>query len=89
MCTRHGTTHQLPELFGCWRPVESALAAATGFSPAARLASADDVQRTWEALGVNARRQVVDELMTVTLLPAGKGRRFAPEQVRMRWKGLR
>ncbi len=32
-------------------------------------------------------RQVVDELMTVTLLPAGKGVRFSPEHVRIEWKG--
>ncbi len=38
-------------------------------------------------MGVNARRTVVDELVTVTLLPAGKGARFHPEQVRIEWKG--
>ncbi len=69
------------------KAIESTLTAAAGASPAAVLASTDDVQRTWEALGVNARRQVVDELMTVTLLPAGKGVRFSPEHVRIEWKG--
>ncbi len=60
--------------------------AASDSSPAAALAAADDVQHVWDTLGVNARRQIVDELMTVTLLPAGKGARFQPEHVRVEWR---
>ena len=33
-----------------------------------------------------AKRDVVDTLMTVTILPAGKGVTFVPEQVRIEWR---
>lgn len=67
--------------------VEAELVSATGTSPAALLASADDVLEAWEALSLGRQRQVVDELLVATLLPAGKGVRFEPDQVRVDWKG--
>lgn len=47
-----------------------------------------DVQRAWEALDWKGRREVLDALMTVTVLPVppGVARRFSPEFIRIDWK---
>lgn len=52
----------------------------------AQLVSASDVQARWDGLDLAARRSVVDALMTVTILPAGKGARFTVDQVQMQWR---
>jgi site-specific DNA recombinase len=50
------------------------------------LVHADDVAAAWEAMDVDRQRAVVDEVMTVRLLPPGRGvRRFRPETVDVRW----
>jgi DNA invertase Pin-like site-specific DNA recombinase len=66
--------------------VEGRITAALGDSPASRLVAADDVAAAWEALEVRSRKAVVDTLVTVTVLPAGKGARFSPDQVRIEWR---
>lgn len=66
--------------------IEAEIGAALGESVAAVLATSGDVRATWEAMPLGRQRQVVDELLTATLLPAGKGVRFEPEQVRVQWK---
>ena len=66
--------------------LESRIGAALGDSPALTLASADDVVSAWELLGVRDRKAVVDTLMTVSVLPAGKGVRFNRDQVAIEWK---
>ena len=43
-------------------------------------------ETAWDDLDVRSRKAAVDALMTVTVLPAGKGRRFTPEQVRIDWR---
>ena len=66
--------------------VESRIAAALGDSPAAGLVEAEDVAAAWEAMDVRARKDAIDALFTVTILPAGKGQRFTEEQVRIDWR---
>ncbi len=67
--------------------VEGRITAALGDSPAAVLLNADDVTAAWAELDVRSRKATVDTLMTVTILPAGKGQRFDPEHVHIEWKG--
>ncbi len=50
------------------------------------LVRAEDLAAAWHALPLSRRRAVVDCLLTATVLPVGKGARFAPEQVQMVWK---
>ncbi|MFH5822268.1 recombinase family protein [Georgenia sp. AZ-5] len=66
------------------RALEEAIAAATGDNPAATLAAAPDVAAAWDAADLATKRAVIDTLMAVTLLPAGKGTRFREEHVQMR-----
>ncbi len=61
--------------------------AALGDSPAAALVNAEDVAAAWAELDVRSRKTAVDTLMRVTILPAGKGQRFEPQQVQIEWKG--
>ncbi|TAP45619.1 recombinase family protein [Arthrobacter sp. S39] len=67
--------------------VESSLVALDTFNPAAAVIAADDVSAAWAALDLGARRQIIRALMDVTVLSAGKGVRFSPEQVQIEWKG--
>lgn len=53
----------------------------------AEMVNSDDVRATWGGLSLNGRRAVVELIMAVTVLPAGKGARFSPEQVHIEWKG--
>jgi len=59
------------------------------------LVGVDDVAQAWDGLSLDRRRQVVNALMTVTILPAPRGRRpgwrpgekyFDPDTVRIDWK---
>ena len=52
-----------------------------GESPVTALIAAEDIRAAWEAMPLCDRKQVVDRLMTVRILPAGKGQRCTPEQV--------
>ncbi|RZU30465.1 recombinase family protein [Blastococcus saxobsidens] len=75
------------ELTRLIRGLQDRIDSALGDSPASQLVTADDVEAAWEGMGVRDRRSVIDMLMTVTILPAGKGRPFDPEQVRIEWRG--
>jgi len=66
--------------------VENALNALDTLNPAAAIIAADDVSAAWEAQPLGVRRQIIRALADVTLLPAGKGTRFTPEQVKIEWK---
>lgn len=46
----------------------------------------DHAASRWAALPLTAKREAVDLLMTVTIQPAGIGRRFDPETVKIRWR---
>jgi len=53
----------------------------------ADLVTASDLGAAWDALSLAKRRAVVDVLITVTILPTGRGgRAFKPESVRIEWK---
>ena len=60
--------------------------AATGASPLTSIVGADDVAARWEGLGLTIRRAIVVALLTATVLPVGKGRKFEPEHVAIEWK---
>lgn len=66
--------------------IESAISAAEGVNPLAPLLGAEEIGEVWQTLDVAAQRKVVRTLLGITLLPAGKGVRFSPEQVRIEWK---
>jgi site-specific DNA recombinase len=66
--------------------IEARLDAAVNGSPLAPLVTAPDVLAVWAAMPVRARRDVVDILATVTILPTGKGGRFTTDTVIVEWK---
>jgi DNA invertase Pin-like site-specific DNA recombinase len=72
--------------------IDAQLAAARAASAVANLVlSGDDLRATWRATPPDVRGKVIDALMTVTLLPAGRGRQpggtyFNPKYVRIDWK---
>lgn len=67
--------------------VEAAIASAARADSLGPLVAAHDVRAAWEGLDIAQRRQVVDALMTVTLLKPESGRRdFDPESVRIDWR---
>jgi len=55
--------------------IEAQLAEATEVSPLAPLIGADDVAAAWEALTLGQQRAVIQALVTITVQPAGRGRR--------------
>lgn len=46
-----------------------------------------DAEQAWKAASLEKRREVLRELVTVTILPTGPGVRFSPDQVKFDWKG--
>jgi hypothetical protein len=66
--------------------LERQVVAATGADPLARLAQAGDVEKAVDRLSLRELREVIRVLMTVRILPAGKGIRFSPEQVQILWR---
>ena len=67
--------------------IEHRVAIALGDNPAAAVAGSGDVEAAWLDLPLASQRSVIRALMEVTVLPAGKGARFTPEQVRIEWRG--
>ena len=62
------------------------LARARRRSPAADLVLADGaLEDRWRALPAEVRSQVIDEMMTVTILPAKRGK-FDPSKIQIEWK---
>jgi site-specific DNA recombinase len=55
--------------------IEAQLAEATEVSPLAPLIGADDVAAAWKALTMGQQRAVIQALVTITVQPAGRGRR--------------
>lgn len=67
--------------------IEQTLQAAIVETPLSPLIGANDVQAVWDELPLSHQRLVVDALMTVTILPAGRhGRGFNPDTVAIDWK---
>lgn len=70
--------------------VGAALAEAAKVSALVPLVTADDADEAWavwEEMDIDAKRTVIDELMTVRLMSVGRGARtFRPESVQIEWK---
>ena len=47
------------------------------------LVGADDVAEAWGRLSLGVQRAIIHQVMTVTVLPAGRGRGFDPTAVRV------
>jgi site-specific DNA recombinase len=67
--------------------VEGAIGAHETLNPLAGIAGADNVAEQWAALPLESKRQIIRALMDVTVIKAGKGVRFSPDQVRIEPKG--
>ncbi|MEU9861352.1 recombinase family protein [Streptomyces sp. NPDC047971] len=70
---------------------EAILNSAVSVNPLVGLVGADDVEAAWKGLDLSRQRAVLDYLMTVTVLPARRGRipgggYWDPEAVRIDWK---
>lgn len=66
--------------------LELDLQAASGASPLAAVVHSEDVAAAVDRLSLRDLRSVITSLMTVRILPAGKGVRFVPEQVDIEWR---
>lgn len=67
------------------RELEGRITAALGESPAASLVAAEDVAAAWETMSLRDRKRALSLLLTVTILPVGKGQRFSPDSVQIEW----
>ncbi len=65
---------------------ERTLRAATSATPMSRLLGSDDVAEALNRLTVRDLREVIRALMTVRIMPQGKGMPFDPETVRVEWR---
>lgn len=63
--------------------IEDQLGAATERDPLAGIAGNPDAAGVWETLTLEQRREVLRRVLSVTLLPTGRGRGFKPESVRI------
>lgn len=63
--------------------VESAIGSSETLNPASSVINSEDVAEAWTALPLAHKRQIIRTLMDITVLPAGKGVRFSPDQVRI------
>ncbi|WP_207346413.1 recombinase family protein [Arthrobacter sp. E3] len=66
--------------------VEGRISQASNSGPLRDLIEAGDIAERWGLTPVSDQRKIVRSLMDVTILPAGKGIRFSPDQVRIDWK---
>lgn len=68
---------------------EQATAAVDAARPAAVPAElvGDHAAEIWGGLPMDSKRAVLETLVTVTVLPAGSGRAFDPDTVRVEWRG--
>lgn len=60
--------------------VRKLIDAATQRSPLAEFATCDDAARTWKELSRGRKREIIAELVTVRLLPVGRGNRASIDQ---------
>jgi DNA invertase Pin-like site-specific DNA recombinase len=66
--------------------VERRCVPSSGAAELLPLLTAKDVGESWGQLPLARKRGVIDLLMDVTVLPAGKGTRFSADQVRIVWR---
>ena len=62
------------------------MAPATSAPSAAAAIAGEDAVARWEDATLLVKREIVDTLMTVTILPVGPGRGRDPESVKIEWK---
>lgn len=86
LLTAGAVREQAKKLAGQIDDLERQLLQASGDDPVANLAQAGDVAAALDALSIRQKREVIRSLMTVRILPAGKGIRFTPEQVLVEWQ---
>ncbi len=67
--------------------LERQVEAAARTSPLARVLDSTDVAATLGRLSLLDLRDVLRSLLTIRIMPAGKGVRFDPEHVQIAWKG--
>jgi site-specific DNA recombinase len=78
---RRGTTDLRTQL----TDINKTLADLARTSPASKLlAEGGELNTRWAALSVDLRGKIVDELMTVRVMPAPRGSRFSPEFVEVK-----
>ncbi|MFF5891166.1 recombinase family protein [Streptomyces globisporus] len=70
---------------------EKILSRAVTVNPAAALVGAEDIDAVWNGMSLSRRRAVVAYMMTVTILPAKRGRQpgggyWDPSSLRIEWK---
>lgn len=82
------TADQLRRITARLRPrLDDAEARARAAAPAPELAAvANGAAAAWGDTPLEARRAVINALMTVTILPSGPGQRFDPERVVISWR---
>lgn len=56
-----------------------------GTNPVMAMAGSNPSER-WQNAPLEIKRHIIEELMTVTLMPVGSGGRFDPEQIKIEWK---
>jgi hypothetical protein len=66
--------------------VERAVTGALRASPGLDLATTTDVYEAWSRLSLLQRREVIDLLCRVTILPQGRGVDFDPSKVQIEWR---
>ncbi|HCU49982.1 MAG TPA: hypothetical protein DGG94_09320 [Micromonosporaceae bacterium] len=66
--------------------VQATLSSAVQTSPLSALVGTDDVYAAWVGLPLGSQRAIVDLLMKVRVLPAGRGRGFDPDAIEVTWK---
>jgi hypothetical protein len=66
--------------------LERQIMESSGTDPLARLAGSGDVAQALDRMSLLDTREAIRALMTVRIMPAGKGVRFDPEQVQIEWR---
>ncbi|WP_258802638.1 recombinase family protein [Pseudarthrobacter sp. NS4] len=66
--------------------IESAISSAEEMNPAAAVIGASNVAEAWSDLPLGTKRQIIRTLLDVSVLPAGKGHGFDPEQIQIEWR---
>jgi site-specific DNA recombinase len=88
LLTPENARPQLRKIADSLGALERDIAAAMGTGPGRVLqgATPEGMAAAWAALAVGEKRSVIDALLTVHILPVGKGYKFAPEHVRVAWR---
>lgn len=66
--------------------IDGELERATVTDPLAAFVGAEDAAAAWAATPLEDQRKILRQLAAITMLPAGRGVRFSPEQVRFDWR---